>query len=175
MMSITRIDTGSGRKNSKWIMNWKYGSFVIWRKPNAPFIPWFWWSKLFPCTTTLCSVTSALHTKTQGCRKNCVVATWENLFFSLSFSHTYCTRQYLLLCLLLVRNDICFELQWVRVTHIVAASCFGLRSPPRVLTGANVCWSWLHQMVPGDSWTNREVRLPLIHTVSSRWHKMEKY
>lgn len=35
-----------------------------------------------------------------------------------------------LVCLLLVRNDICSELQWVRVTHVVAASCFGLGSPP---------------------------------------------
>lgn len=136
----------------------------------------FLMKQTFPCTTILCSATSALYVKTQGCWKNCV-ATWENLLpaFGLSFSHTYCTRQYLLLCLLLVLNDICFELQWVRMTHIVSASCFGLRSPPWVLTGANICWGWLHQMLPGDCWTNREVRLPLIHTVSSRWHKMEKY
>lgn len=111
---------------------------------NAPFAPCFWWSKLFPCTIILCSVTSALFQVASKhadvVKKLCCCVPAGNLLtsaFGLSFTHTYCTRQHLLLCLLLVRNDIWFELQWVRVTHVVAASGFGLGSPPRVLTGAN--------------------------------------
>lgn len=68
-----------------------------------------------------------------------------------------------LVCLLLVRNDICFVLLWVRVTHIVVASCFGLGSPPWVLTGAKVCYSWIHRMLLWDSWTYHGMIFPLFH------------
>lgn len=49
---------------------------------NAPFAPCFWWSKLFPCTIILCSVTSALFqvaSKHADVVKNCVVASQQEI------------------------------------------------------------------------------------------------
>lgn len=100
---------------------------------------------------------------------------WGTLFnpgLCLVFSNTLLKTVPPFVCLLLVRNAICFELEWVRMTHVVAASRSGLRGPRGVLTGANVCYGYIKAILQGNRCAYHKMRFPLFHTLASwfTWH-----